>query len=267
MSSIIQELNRELNTGKKIDVNIKALEKGSFLIHIDLVETVLGSLKNLLTRENVETAAAIITSIAGIITIGKFLKGKKEKSREVAEDGSRVKIENEDGDVIYVENFTYNVYEKNVTVRDALSQSFESLENDNSITGYEITDSHENTIVRVEKKEFEYLAVKSEEVSDGERVVIVAARLNIVKVSFDSKLKWEFIFKGNKISAKANDPVFQEQVDKGEAFAKGDVLEVELEIKQKFDPTVNTFLNKSYKIKKIIKHIKRDVTLTLNFGE
>jgi hypothetical protein len=265
MSSIIQELNRELNTGKKIDVKIKALEKGSFLIHIDLVETVLGNLKNLLTRENIDTAGAIIASIVGLIELGKFLKGKKEKSKVKDERG--VKIENEDGDVIYVENFTYNVYEKNATVKDAMSQSFESLENDSAIAGYEITDSQEKPLVRVEKKEFEYLSVKSEEVFGDEREIAVAARLNIVKVSFDSKLKWEFIFKGNKISAKANDPVFQEQIDKGETFAKGDVLEVELVVKQKFDPTVNTFLNKSYKVNRIINHIKRAGEPTLNFVE
>jgi hypothetical protein len=109
------------------------------------------------------------------------------------------------------------------------------------------------------------LSVKSEEIADDERITITAARLNIVKVSFDSKLKWEFIFKGNKISAKSDDPIFQERIDRGESFAKGDILEVELAIKQKFDPTVNTFLNKSYKINRIINHIKREDEPTLNF--
>jgi hypothetical protein len=264
-SSIIQELNRELNTGRKIDVKIKALEKGSFLIHIDLVETALDSLRNLLTRENIETASAIIAAFVGLIELKKFLRGKKAKTKK--EESERVKIENENGEVIYIENFTYNVYEKNNIVKDALSQSFESLENDSSITGYEITDNQEKPLVRVEKDDFEYLSVKSEEVSDDERITTVAARLNIVKVSFDSKLKWEFIFKGNKISAKSDDPVFQDRIDKGEAFCKGDVLEVELSIKQKFDKTVNTFLNKSYKINRIINHIRREEDPKLNFTD
>lgn len=59
-TSIIQEINRELHSGNTIDVKIKALQKGSFLIHIDLVETTFDSLKNLLTRDNIETAGAII---------------------------------------------------------------------------------------------------------------------------------------------------------------------------------------------------------------
>jgi hypothetical protein len=82
---------------------------------------------------------------------------------------------------------------------------------------------------------------KSGFLSDDERISTIAAKLNIVKVSFDHKLKWEFIFKGNKISAKSDDPVFQERIDKGESYAKGDVLEVELAIKQKYEyePEVN----------------------------
>ena len=43
-SNIIQEVNRSLQTEKKIEVKIKALEKGSFEIHIELVEKLLESL-------------------------------------------------------------------------------------------------------------------------------------------------------------------------------------------------------------------------------
>ena len=58
--------------------------------------------------------------------------------------------------------------------------------------------------------------------------------LNIIRISFDDKLKSDFYFKGNKISVKISDPDFQKRIDNGESFAKGDILEVELEIKQKF---------------------------------
>ena len=263
-TSIIQELNRELNTGKKIDIKIKALDKESFLIHIDLVETTLDSLRNLLTRDNIHTAGAIIASLVGLIELRKFLKGKKEKS--IKAENEKVRIENENGDVFYIENFTYSIYEKNTIIKDALSQSFESLENDSSITGYEITDSSGNSLVEVKKEDFEYLSVKSEEIEEDERIQTSAARLHIVRPSFDKKLKWDFIYKGNKISVKSDDPVFQERIDNGASFSKGDVLEVELTIKQKFDPTVNTFLNKSYKINRIINHIKRAEQQVIDFS-
>jgi hypothetical protein len=71
-------------------------------------------------------------------------------------------------------------------------------------------------------------------------------------------LKWEFYYRGNRIAAKIKDPDFQKTVDKGESFAKGDTLEVELQVTQKWDESVNTFINKSYQVNKIIRHILRD---------
>lgn len=262
-TSIIQEINRELHSGKIIDIKIKALQKGSFLIHIDLVETTFDSLKNLLTRENIETAGAIIGGFVGLIELKKFLKGKEIKSKE--EFNNKIRIENENSEIIFIENFVYNVYENNTIVKDALSQSFETLENDNSITGYEITDRDENPLVRVSREDFEYLSLKSEKLNNDEKILTQSASLNIVKLSFDNKLKWEFYFKGNKITAKVEDPNFQKRIDNGESFSKGDMLEVEFEIKQKFDTTVNTFVNKSYKINRIINHIKREEPPTFNF--
>ena len=262
-TTIIQELNRNLDSGKKIEIKIKALEEGSFLIHIDLIETVLDGLKNLLTKENLETAGTIIAAFVGLIELKKFLKGKEPKSKE--NTGNKVKIENEKGDVIYVENFVQNVYQNNTVVKDALSQSFETLENDSSITGYEVTDKNEKTLVRVDRDEFEYMSLKSDEILDGERITTIAATLNIIRISFEEKLKSDFYFKGNKISVKINDPEFYERVDKGESFAKGDILEVELEIKQVFESSVNTFINKSYKVNRIIRHIGRNEQSKLDF--
>lgn len=89
--------------------------------------------------------------------------------------------------MIYIENFVYNIYENNTIVKDTLSQSFETLENDNSITGYEITDRNENPLVRVGREDFEYLSLKSEKLNNDERVLMQSASLNIVKLSFDNK--------------------------------------------------------------------------------
>lgn len=262
-TTIIQELNRNLDSGKRIEIKIKALEKGSFLIHIDLIETVFEGLKNLLTRENAETAATIIGAFVGLIELKKFLKGKDLKSKEIT--GNKVKIENEKGDIIYIDNFVQNIYQNNTIIKDALSQSFETLENDNTITGYEVTDKNEKPLVRVDRAEFEYMSLKSDEILDGERITTIAATLNIIRISFDEKLKSDFYFKGNKISVKINDPEFYERVDKGESFAKGDILEVELEIKQLFESSVNTFVNKSYKVNRIIRHIGRNEQSKLDF--
>ena len=92
-SSIVQEINRHLNCGKNIKIDIKATEKGSFVVHLELIETAYQHLKDIFTKENIGVAAAIITIFTGVIGVKKFLKGKKPKS--VKESGDQIIIENE----------------------------------------------------------------------------------------------------------------------------------------------------------------------------
>ncbi len=262
-TTIVQEVNKYLNSGKKIEIKVKALEKGSFLCHIELVETTLDSLKNLLTKDNIEVGAAIVATVVGLIELKKFLKGKKAK--DVQTQGDKTKIVNKDGNIIIIENATFNIYEHSPVVKDALAQNFDVLNNDPAITGFEITDKSEKPLVRVEKSEFADLSQKSEEFEEGERKLVEAATINVVRVSFEENLKWDFYYRGIKISAKIADPTFYELIDKGEAFAKGDVLEVELQINQKFDESVNTFVTKSYQVNKIIRHLSRNEQQKINF--
>ncbi len=264
-TTIIQEINKFLDSGKKIDIKVKALEKGSFFISLELVETALDSLKNIFTRENIEIAASLVTIFTGLVALKKFLKGKKPQ--RVDEKGDKTTIINHYGDQITIESLTFNIYEKNITVNDALSQNFEILESDPAVTGFEITDIDENPYVVVKRDAFPDMILKSEEIQDDERVISEAATLNIVRLSFEESLKWEFYYRGNKISAKMRDPNFQKTIDNGESFAKGDTLEVELQTTQKWDSSVNTFINKSYQVNKIIRHINREEQQTFNFDE
>lgn len=254
-TSVIQEINRFLDSGKKIEIKVKAPEKGSFLIQLNLVETALDSIKSIFTKENLEVAGTIIGILTGLISIKKFLKGKKPK--DIKQEGDATIITNQDGNVINIDNRTFHIYDKSILVKDALSQNFESIQNDPAITAFEITDIKEKPYIRVNRDEFEYLSIKSEEISEGERIITEAATLNIVRLSFEESLKWDFYYRGNKISAKIKDPDFYNLIDKGERFAKGDTLEVELQTTQKWDESVNTYVNKSYQILKINRHILR----------
>lgn len=164
-----------------------------------------------------------------------------------------------------IENATFHIYEHSPVVKDALSQNFEVLNNDPAITGFEITDKKEKALVRVDKSDFSDMAQKSEEIAEGERKLVEAATVNIVRVSFEENLKWDFYYRGIKISAKIADPSFYELIDKGESFAKGDILEIELQINQKFDETVNTFVTKSYQVNKIIRRVSRNEQQKINF--
>ena len=254
-SSIIQEINTYLNAGKKIKIDIKATEKGSFVIHLELVETVYQVIKDIFTKENIEVAAAIITIFTGIIGVKKFLKGRKPK--RVKESGDEIVIENENGQIYNVSCNVFNVYQNKV-VQEALSKNFEAINEDSAITGFGILDEKDNILEFVEKDDFKIMSEMPEAVDHGDRQnVNNNAKLHIIRASFDGSLKWDFLYLGNKISAKVNDTDFYELIDRGEAFAKGDVLDVDLQISQKFDETINAYYNNSYQVIKINEHIPR----------
>jgi hypothetical protein len=180
----------------------------------------------------------------------KFLKSRKPKKTEIYSNYTI--IINQNGEQLRIENLIFNIYDKSELVIDALSQNFDYLQNDPSIEGYEITDMDERSLIRVDREDFEMLPLKREELIKGERILIKAATLNIIRLSFDAALKWDFYFKGNKISAKIKDSLFYQMIEKGESFTKGDILEVELQITQKWDDSVNTYMDKSYLITAIL---------------
>jgi len=264
-TTVIQELNKHFNTGKKIEIKVKALEKGSFLVHIELLETAFDALKNLLTKDNLLFASAIIGGLVGLIEIKKHLRGKKPKKVNI--EGSTTIIINENNNILNISSEIYTIYETNIVINDALSQNFDVLDNDPAITAFEITDKKENPYIRVERTDFKDLTLKSDLIDENKKQIIELSRLNIVRLSFEENLKWDFYYRGNRISARITDPNFYDLINNGESFAKGDTLEVELQINQLFEESVNTYINKSYQINRIINHYKRDEQKKIDFDE
>ncbi|MDR0801593.1 hypothetical protein [Fluviicola sp.] len=262
-TTIIQELNKHLDSGKKIEIKVKALEKGSFLIHLELLETTLESLKNIFTKENIIVASSIITGLVALIELKKHLKGKSPK--EIKRKDSTTIIINGDNNQLSIDSNIYQIYESDTVINDALSQNFDTIDQDPAIAAFEITDEKEKPYVRVERSDFKDLSQKIEIIDENKKTIIENTRLNIVRLSFEEGLKWDFYYRGNKISAKITDPNFQKLIDNGESFAKGDILEVELQINQIFDSSVNTYINKSYQVNRIIQHYNRDEQQKIKF--
>jgi hypothetical protein len=257
-TTLVHEINRSIDPARKIQVKVRAPEKSSFLIQIQVVDVldVLTTIKQFVTPANIETTSYIILSLVGLFEIKKHLLGSKPK--EIDKSGDKTKIINKKGDVFYIDHAVFNIYEKNPTVQDALTQNFENINNEPSVTGFEILDENNNELFKVGREDFETLSVKDEVVREGERLRTETATLNIVRLSFEKGLTCDFYYKGHKIKAKIDDPTFQKRIDDGESFSKGDVLESELVIRQVWDESVQTFVNKGYSVSRIINHIRRD---------
>jgi hypothetical protein len=263
--SIIEEIKQTDFSDQKIDVKVKALSPGSFLVEIDLFTSTIETLTSLLTSDNVHIAASIVTIVGGLYGIRKFLKGKKPK--EVDKIREEIEVTNADGEKNNFSPKVYNIYNSNININEALNNNFEALNSDPSVRTFEILGEKSQSIFKADKEEFSRLTSqeKIEEILKDERIVRVRAILNLFKIVFDDKYKWEFIYKGNRINAKISDDVFFGKIDSGEKFSKGDILEVELEILQNFDKSVNTFINKTYNVIKVFSHKIKDEQIDIDF--
>ena len=166
-TTVIQELNKYLDANKKIEIKVNALEKGSFLIHLELLETALESLRTVFTKDNIIVAGALISSLVGLIQLKQHLKGKKPKETKI--DNSKTTIINNDNSVLTVCSNIYHIYETNSVINDALSQNFDTLDHDPAISAFEITDDKELPYVRVERSDFKDLSQKSEIIEDDRK--------------------------------------------------------------------------------------------------
>lgn len=263
-TNITQEVNRELATDRKIEIKVNALKEGSFLVHIILQSSLIEAVGSLFTKENLEIAGSIVTVVGGLYGAAKFLKGKEPKVLE--SNDTSVKIENIQGDVTYIDNRVFKIYQNNKNVRESISQEFETLNNDPNVTGFEILDKNDKPMVQIPKEDFQAISnVEDNSVLPDERIVTKKGKLFIYSLSFDINAKWSFYYEGNKFSAKINDDEFVKLIDSGEKFAKGDTLDAEFEIKQEYYEPANTYVNKSYKIIRIIKHNPRNEQGKLDF--
>ena len=69
ITTIIESINKDLVTGKKIEIKIKGLEKGSFLVHLQLlVESIQETVINYFTHQNIATTALIIQAFVNMLS-------------------------------------------------------------------------------------------------------------------------------------------------------------------------------------------------------
>ena len=261
-TSIVQEVNKELGTGRKVEIKVNALPEGSFLVHFTLQTIYEVIQSDIFQKENLSIAKELIDTVSGLYRLIQFLRGKNPKS--VKSDEGKTVIENVQGDVIIMNQPIVNIYQNNRTVKEALSQEFANLENDPYVTGMEILDKNDNPLVIIPRDQFSTLANPEDEpIQMDEKNIFDITHLTIYTLSFDRNVKWTFLYKGNKVQAKISEDFYEKIENRTERFGKGDHLEVELEIRQQLDKSVNDYINKSYKILRVLNHLPQSDQQTL----
>lgn len=253
-SNIIQEVNRSLGTEKKIEVKIKALEQGSFEIHIELIEKLLDSI---FSKDNINISAEIISVVAGLYGFVKWLKSKIKKTEKV-DDGVEVTLENGDKTTININ--VYNTFNESKIVRESIAKQISALDKNKDISGFRFESNETNVYISDEEFSSVVKTISSlnSEAKEPIKDILEDRKILIIRPSFDKDLKWDFVFDGQKISAKMNDEAMIKVIDNGEQFAKGDYMLVDIEVTKFYDNDLGVHLitKDSYKILRYKEHIK-----------
>lgn len=246
--SIITIINNELGEGNyKIKLQVNAFEQGSFVIDVSLVSNFI---KNVFSNENVQYLSDLIGIFGGVLAVYGFLKGKPIKNKKDLPNTINVNIDK----IIKIYN--------NQTIREAISKTIETAEEDVSVEGI-VIESEDKEIINFNKDDFKDLiytdfADEVIDIKEERNIIIQDAILNIITLSFEQLSFWKVLYKGNKIKIPLKDETLIKLIDNGEKFGKGDSLRVDLEISQRFNKEANAYENKSYRIAQFKEHIQRN---------
>ena len=251
--AIISEANKELGGGvKTIDLKVNAIEKGSFIIDVSLVENLL---KQIFSGDTMEYLANLGAVVGGVYAAYKVLKGKPAKTDD---EKKAVEIKYPDEEVnVTLNNCIVNVYNQPM-MREAVSKSIEAADADANVEGLSIESSTITppvTFKRDEFKEYIYNGFDEENAIPDEQTEVVDALLTIIALNFEPGSRWQFIYNGFKIQMIVKDDALMKKIDEGERFGKGDAIHVKMKIVKRYNATYKAYENKSYKIIEFIEHI------------
>ena len=250
--TVIAEANKELGGGaKSIDLKVNAIEKGSFVIDVSLVE----NLSQIVSKDNIGYIANLCAIVGGVYGAYKILKGKPAKTEE---EQKAISIKGKDNKVNVAYNRTIiKVYNQPI-VRESISKSIETADADVNVEGLKV-DSGDRNPVLFEKehfKEYIYDDFDTEKNLPNEQVEIVDALLTIIALNFEPGSRWQFLYNGFKIPMVVKDDALMKKIDEGERFGKGDAIHVKMRIVKRYNPVYKAYENKSYKIIEFIGHIE-----------
>ena len=256
-SIVTQEASTYLSPDSKVNIKIKATQRGSFeLIH----EIIAYAGNNLFTDHSVQFAAALVAIVGGLYKFKKWLSKNGAPERiEHNEKDNTVKIKNNKGE-IEINQTVFNVYQTSEAARDGLKKTFSKLKDAREIDDFEIIDQDTNKeIFRVEKSDFESMSSDVGEPEQRKQTIVKRDQeLNLFKIVFKEGHKWEFFYQNNRIYASVNDSEYVKKVTKGEiSFRSGDRIIADLEIIQIYHEAAGVFVNDEYHITRVKEHIPR----------
>lgn len=256
LADAIKEANSIINPGYEVEVLVEAFGEGSFRAK---VKTAYKGLQNLFNSNRLEAIAiGIITSFIYQHTLAPDTEVK------VIVSDTQVIIQQGDKQII-VPKTVYEAQkevEKSEKFRKSISKTFEAVEKDKNITSFGFTKNidDETPDILIPRKYFPLLS-QPIELEEPQREIQEVADLQIKRAILErTKRKWEFIWRGIKISAPVLcENFYQDFFSHKITVAPGDSLEAVLKIYQSRDEDTGIYTNSKYEVILVQKHIPRNM--------
>jgi len=248
--------NGGINVGYDIEIVVEAIGAGSFRAQLRAIYT---KSLNLFSSEPVR---AIVFGIVSTFLYERYFATKEPIKVTVNTD--EVVIEHEKEKVIIprqVYDATRNA-EKNPQFVRAMNKTVSSIAQDEKVIGVGFVHDVKGPVPEILIPHVALEKIRDEMVLTPEdpptRVIEENCDLQIVKAILDrSARKWEFIWRGVKISAPIlSDRFFEEFYAHDITIAPGDELSVKLAMKQERDPRIGVYTNVGYEVIEVYHHVR-----------
>ncbi|MEZ8034468.1 hypothetical protein [Vibrio crassostreae] len=261
LSDAIKEANAIINPGYEVEILVEAFGEGSFRAK---VKTVYGELKNIFTVNRVEAVAiGIVTSFIYQHTLA------PDSDVRVTVDDTQVIIV-QGNKTIIVPKTVYDAQkevEKSEKFRKSISKSIQAVDKDKHIVSFGFTRNIDDRSpdIEISRSQFALLTTPIE-IEEPQREINEVAELQIKRAILErSKRKWEFIWRGIKISAPVSDHQFYDDFFAHKiTVAPGDSLDAILTISQVRDEDTGIYTNSKYEVKTVRRHIPRAAQIEID---
>lgn len=254
IADAVKSANLLINPGYNVEVVVEAFGEGSFKVK---VKTLYHGAKNLFSNENLKAIAlSVIASYIYQHTLS------PDVEINVIVNTEEVVIEQGDQKIIIPREVHDSVkeVEKSDKFKQSIGRTFEAIEKDQDVESFGITPKIEDDepLILIPRSKFALLS-DPPEIEDNQRSVIEVADLHILRAILErGSRKWEFVWRGVKISAPLFDQNFYNEFFAHKiTIAPGDSIEVKLRILQTRDKDTGIFTNNKYEVIEVLRHIPR----------
>lgn len=265
LSDSFKEIQQIINPNeKKVSLDIKATEEGSFVVDLILangVDVISKTIDMLSGKESTAFANLVVyvETFGGAVSLLKPLHKNKIKTKKEFPEGY-VKLTLTDGTIIETTANSLKAYQ-DVEFRNNLRNVVEPLEKE-GIDGMEINSKKSNKII-VKKEDLDNFDVPNPDDKQLESTVSEDF-LQIINVAFEHG-KWKFSDGSSHFFANIEDENFIKSVIENKTqFGSSDILKVQLRTNRKI---TSDGLKSEFIIEKVLEHIKGSQQIELDFEE